>query len=74
MSGMSLLPDFVKEIPLIGKMVAGLFGNMRVNFTPWWDASSGGKTPAPEVELKFSLFNDSLDTAIVNFVFVNTIL
>ena len=73
-SGMRFLPDFAKNIPVIGKFVDTLFGNLGINFTPWWDASSGSKTPAPELEFKFSLFNDSIDAAISNFIFVQTII
>ena len=73
-SGMRLLPDFAKNIPILGKMLDTLFGNLGINFTPWWDAASGTKTPAPEIELKFSLFNDSRDAALANFIFVQTII
>lgn len=73
-SGMRLLPDFAKNIPILGKMLDTLFGNMGINFTPWWDASKGSETKAPEIELKFSLFNDSLLGALANFIFVQTII
>lgn len=73
-SGMRLLPDFAKNIPILGKMLDTLFGNMGINFTPWWDASKGSETKAPEIELKFSLFNDSRDGALANFIFVQTII
>lgn len=73
-SGMRLLPDFAKNIPILGKMLDTLFGNMGINFTPWWDAAKGSETKAPELELKFSLFNDSIDAAVANFLFVNTII
>lgn len=71
---MRLLPGFAKNIPIIGKMIDTLFGNMGINYTPWWDAESGSKTKAPEIELKFSLFNDNLESAITNFIFINTII
>lgn len=73
-SGMRFMPDFVKNLPIIGKMLDGIFGNLGVNFTPWWDASAGSNTQCPEITFKFSLFNDSLDAAVVNFVFMNTII
>lgn len=73
-SGMRLLPDFAKNIPILGKMLDTLFGNMGINFTPWWDASKGSETKAPEIELKFSLFNDSREAALANFIFVQTII
>lgn len=69
-----MLPNFIKLIPIVGKVIDTLFGNIGVNYTPWWDAKSGTETSAPSIELKFSLFNDSLDAAIVNFIFVNTII
>ena len=71
---MRLLPDVAKNIPVLGKMLDTLFGNLGINFTPWWDAASGTRTPGPEIELKFSLFNDSKDAAIANFIFVQTII
>lgn len=73
-ASLKLMPDLVKHVPIVGKMIAGLFDNMRINMTPWWNSEKGGETMPPEIELKFSLFNDNLETAIVNFVFINTIL
>ena len=73
-SGMRILPDFAKSIPILGKMLDSLFGNLGINFTPWWDASKGSETKAPEVEFKFSLFNDSAEAAVTNFVFINSLI
>lgn len=73
-SSMRLLPPFAKNIPILGKMIDTLFGNMGIDFTPWWDAEKGTATRAPEMEFKFSLFNDSLDAALANFLFVQTVI
>ena len=40
---------------------------------PWWNAENGSKTQEPEIEIKFDLFNDSAEAAMMNFIFVNTI-
>lgn len=65
------------KIPGLGKVLGGLISgainNIRVNFINFWDANEGSKTPAPEIEIKFDLFNDEIDAAIMNFIFVNTI-
>ena len=71
---MRLLPDFAKNIPILGKMLDTLFGNMGINFTPWWDAANGSQTKASEIECKFSLFNDNIDSTVANFIFVTTII
>lgn len=51
-----------------------LLGNIRVHFLPWWDSSEGSSTAEPTITIKFDLFNDSLESSIYNFIFVNTII
>ena len=56
---------------LAGQVLNFLGGNIKVNTTPTW-------TPVAEnqpikFELSFDLYNDTLDGAIKNFIFVNTL-
>ena len=64
---------FLDKIPLVGTIANMILGNIGVNYMPWWNAETGSKVTEPEVTVKFDLFNDSVAKAIVNFVFVNTI-
>lgn len=61
------------KIPVIGDALKNILGNIGVNYTPWWDAEKGVVTPEPEVEVSFDLFNDTAEAAMMNFIFVNTI-
>lgn len=51
----------------------GLFSNIGINWMPWWNAKEGTNTSSPPVEIKFNLFNDTAEAAMMNFIFVNTI-
>lgn len=64
---------FLNKIPMIGELANAMLGNIGINYMPWWNAESGTKTKAPEVNVKFDLFNDTIKKALVNFIFVNTI-
>lgn len=59
---------------IVSTVVNALFGNIGINYTPWWDAATGTGTQEPALELTFDLFNDSFDAALANFIFVNTII
>lgn len=61
------------KVPVIGDVLKNILGNIGVNYTPWWDAEKGVVTPEPEVEVTFDLFNDTAEAAMMNFIFVNTI-
>lgn len=65
--------DFLGKIPLIGDLAKNILGNVGINYMPWWNAESGSATTEPVVNLKFDLFNDSLEAALYNFIFVNTL-
>ena len=41
---------------------------------PWWDAAGAFKTREPEIEITFDLFNDTAESSMINFIFVNTII
>ena len=41
---------------------------------PWWSPYSGTNTKEPEVEVSFTLFNDDINSALNNFIFINTII
>lgn len=62
------------QIPGIGGILDMLLGNIGINYMPWWSAKAGTEgSKAPEIEIKFDLFNDSAEAAKMNFIFVNTI-
>ena len=70
------------KIPLVGGIldkifdngpIGDLFGNIRINFMPWWNSNDGSHTASPEINIKFILFNDTAEAAMMNFIFVNTI-
>lgn len=71
-----------EKIPLVGGIlkkifnsgpIGNIFGNIRINFMPWWNSEDGHRTASPEIEVKFNLFNDTADAAMMNFIFVNTL-
>lgn len=64
---------FINKIPGVGDFLKTMFNNVRINFMNWWDAESGSKTVEPEVTVKFCLFNDTAERAMMNFIFINTI-
>jgi len=41
---------------------------------PWWNGAEGNGTPSPSITFKLPLFNDTSESAINNFIFVNTII
>ncbi len=61
------------KIPVVGNFLASITQNIGVNYMPWWSPYSGTNTKEPEVEVSFTLFNDDNESAMVNFIFVNTI-
>lgn len=66
--------NLLGKIPGISKLANLLLGNIGINYTPWWDAAAGtGSAREPEIDIKFDLFNDSTDAAMINFIFINTI-
>lgn len=64
-----LTAPFLDKIPLLRNM----FGNIRINYQANWDAKDGYSTKEPEINIKFDLFNDTLTAALMNFIFINTI-
>lgn len=52
-----------------------LFDRVRINYMPRWDAGKGAGDGAytDQVQVKFTLFNDTEQAALMNFIFVNTI-
>lgn len=73
--------DPTSKIPLVGGLLKKLSGfgemfdvmqNIRISMMPWWDSKSGSQA-APKIEVKFDLFNDTAESALANFIFVNTI-
>lgn len=60
---------------IIGKVAKSLLNNINIMLSPWWDPTQGGvNTPYNELKIKFDLFNDSAESALYNFIFVNTII
>lgn len=66
--------DALSKIPLVGSIANMILGNIGVNYMPWWNASNGTNTKEPEVTIKFDLFNDNFEAAMMNFIFVNTLI
>lgn len=72
--GLRLLPPHLSKLPggindILGKM----FGNVGFSWMPWWNAEDGNATLPPEVVIEFDLVNDTADSALMNFIFVNNI-
>lgn len=65
---------FLNKLPIVGELANMVLGNIGINYMPWWNAESGSKVAAPEIIVKFDLFNDNVDRALANFIFVNTII
>ena len=72
-AGLSFTNTLIENIPVIGKLVKTLLGNINISMLPWWDAKAGNATPHPEVSVEFDLFNDTVESSVFNFIFVNTI-
>lgn len=73
-SSISFMPDFIKNVPIVGSIVNKLVGNVGIDYMPWWNPDSGAQTKEPEIKVEFDLFNDTLQAALINFIFVNTII
>ena len=67
------ISDMLGKIPGVGNLANMILGNIGINYMPWWNASAGAKTKAPEVDIQFDLFNDTAEAALNNFIFVNTL-
>jgi hypothetical protein len=67
------ISDMLGKIPGVGTIANMMLGNIGVNYMPWWDAPSGARTAMPDIEITFDLFNDTAAAALMNFIFVNTI-
>lgn len=64
---------FLGKAPGIGKILNTMFSNVRINYMNWWKAKEGSHTPEPEITIKFDLFNDTAESAMTNFIFINTL-
>lgn len=73
-SKLELVNDLIKNVPVLGKVVDTILGNVRVHFMPWWDSAAGSGTAEPEIQITFELFNDTDEAAKINFIFVNTLI
>lgn len=63
-----------KIIDTAATVVSWLMPSVGVSFAPWYDNVSGSKTPGEAVVVEFDLFNDNMEQAMSNFIFVNTII
>lgn len=50
-----------------------LLGNIKTHYMPFWESDKTTSAEGEEVQIKFNLFNDNVDSALINFIFVNTI-
>lgn len=69
----------VDNIPLVGGLISkllkgplGIFDNLRISYMPYWE-SENGQDARPVVKIEFELVNDTVESALNNFLFVNTI-
>lgn len=56
---------------MLGQVFNYLAGNIKVNTTPTWTPKD--ESQPTKVEMTFDLYNDTLDGALKNFIFINTI-
>lgn len=74
-SGGFRVSNLLGKIPVLGDLANMILGNVGINYTPWWNAKAGTDgSKEPGIEIKFDLFNDSAQAAMINFIFVNTII
>lgn len=62
----------IGSIPIIGKVISRIMSSISINTSPVWDPSKTSNT-GPTINCKFKLFNDTVEAATINFIFVNTI-
>ena len=55
----------------LGHILNFVGASVRINTTPLWTGST--QTSFPEIQVQFELFNDDVDGAVQNFLFLNTI-
>jgi hypothetical protein len=69
------LKDFTKGTTgLLGKTIDKLLSNVRINYMPYWNSEQGTGDKTIQIDVTFDLVNDTLDAAINNFLFVNTLI
>lgn len=64
----------ISSIPILSQIVNSILGNVNISMMPWWNGAEGNGTPSPSITFKLPLFNDTSESAINNFIFVNTII
>lgn len=57
-----------------GAVADALLGNIRMMYLAPWNAMEGWKTNDTDIQLKVHLFNDTVETAVTNFICVNTLI
>lgn len=57
---------------IVGKLLSALGSNVRFTLTPIWQVPS--QDPTSNITINLSLFNDTIDHAINNFLFINTLI
>lgn len=57
-----------------GGFVSKLIENVSIHYQPIWGSEKGSATRAPQISIKFNLINDTAQAALINFIFVNTII
>lgn len=72
--GNSWIHKIVGKIPGLGDHINSLFKNIRINYMSSWDPEAGSMGVSfPALSVKFNLFNDTLESAITNYIFINTV-
>lgn len=69
-TGLAITSFFKMQIDIINKLI----GNIKTNYMPFWDPTKTDNGEGEEVKIKFNLFNDTAEAALINFIFVNTII
>lgn len=78
-AGLSLMKSLdtlggISNIPILSQIVNSILGNINISMMPWWNGAEGNGTPSPSITVKLPLFNDTAESAINNFIFVNTLI
>lgn len=72
---LQILQDKIRAVSgAAGAVADALLGNIRMMYLAPWNAMEGWKTNDTDIQLKVHLFNDTIETAVTNFVCVNTLI
>jgi hypothetical protein len=61
-----------KVLSMVGPGLGDLIDRVKINYMPRWDPTGDGELG--KISFSFDLFNDTMDAALKNFIFINTII